>query len=166
MTGYQINIGYTDVKSADINFYVRYYGDFNQGMARKPIPFNYEIQNVGGAMNGELGIFTVPRTGTYYLSATGTARFPYSEQKIRLNFGIGMFRNGNGIGWARSTDLVDAYKSESFSIQLTVNLKKGDQIFLQLDSGHLSAGVFPCDSLFFTGYLLQEEISQSLNIAF
>jgi hypothetical protein len=114
-------------------------------MAHKPIPFNYEMQNVGGAMNGQTGIFTVPRTGTYYLSATGTALFPYSYQKTRLNFGVGIFRNDNGVGWARSTDLVDAYKTESFSIQMPVDLIKGDRIFLQLDSGHLSAEVFPCD---------------------
>nr|CAH0106838.1 unnamed protein product [Daphnia galeata] len=109
-SGYQILIGYTDVKFEPIDFYVRYYGDFNEKMAHKPIPFHYEMQNVGGAMNGQTGIFIVPRTETYYLSAKGTALFPYSYEKIRLNFSIGILRNGNGIGWARSTA---AYKTES-----------------------------------------------------
>ena len=48
-TDFQMRIGYVDVKSSPVYFYVQRKAHFNT--PKTPIPFDSEILNIGGAMN-------------------------------------------------------------------------------------------------------------------
>ena len=161
-TGFQTWIGYNDVKSLPVYFYVQRNGYFN--MTNTPIPFQMEKLNIGNAMDLASGKFTAPRTGVYAFSFTGLAYIPASSS--RLNIEVGMYLNGNIIGSEFADELNTAEQWETFSFQWTLSLKKGDQIWLQIFSK--SAGTYLWDSSWhynhFSGFLLAENILQSLNI--
>ena len=55
-TDFQMRIGYVDVKSSPVYFYVQRKAHFNT--PKTPIPFDSEILNIGGAMNLTSGKFT------------------------------------------------------------------------------------------------------------
>ena len=64
--GFETRIGYLDVKSSPVYFYVQRNTNFET--KGTPIPFDVEILNVGGAMNSTSGKFTAPRNGTNFHS--------------------------------------------------------------------------------------------------
>ena len=71
-----------------------------------------------------------------------------------------MFLNGSNLrkGWADEVDDT-ADQRETFSIQATLNLKKGDKIDLLIYS--ITAGVYLVVNYYtqFSGYLLEENIT-------
>ncbi|XP_046646370.1 uncharacterized protein LOC124336629 isoform X2 [Daphnia pulicaria] len=69
--GFQKRIGYADVKSAPVHFYVQRNSSFNTKYS--PIPFHFARVNEGNAMNLTSGEFTAPRPGTYFFSFSGIA---------------------------------------------------------------------------------------------
>ena len=113
-------------------------------------------------MNLQSGKFVAPRTGKYYFSTSGRAYFAASSGRY---FIIQLFKNGAGIGSAHGDEIstVD-YQFENFSIQSTLDLKAGDEIWLQITV--MPSGVYLTDDgnhfTHFTGWLLEEDISQSL----
>jgi hypothetical protein len=155
LTGFQTWIGYEDVKSSPTYFYVRRYSDgFNQPSI--PIPFDVENLNVGGAMNLTSGKFTAPRAGTYFFSVFGPVSFPTTSY-IRLYCDIHLFKNGERIGFSVTDASRTEWNLETFSIQVTVNLQRGDEISLAITSP-ISSGVslYGYGALHFTGFLLEE----------
>ena len=95
-TGFQKWIGYGDVKSLPVYFYVQRSTGFNT--TNTSITFDTARLNDGGAMNLSSGIVTAPRTGTYFFSFSAIATFPTSSsvtQAVR----VGLFFNGNLIAW-------------------------------------------------------------------
>ncbi len=155
-------IGYADVKSAPVHFYVQRNSSFNT--TGTPILFDLAVVNEGNAMNLTSGIFTAPRPGIYYFSFTGVARLFPSSSNQHANFYSRLYLNGNRIGSSRvqeSNGPVNQYSV--LSLQSTLNLKKGDQLWVQMeyspalylseDGGHLTH---------FTGFMLEEEIEVSL----
>lgn len=158
--GFQKWIGFADVKSSPTYFYVQKNSDFKQ--ENTPVPFEIERLNVGQAMNLQSGKFVAPRTGKYYFSTSGRAYFAASSGRY---FVIGLFKNGAGIGSAHGDEISDRdYQFENFSIQSTLDLKAGDQIWLQIT--RMPSGGYLTDDgnhfTHFTGWLLEEDISQSL----
>ena len=129
-----------------------------------PIPFDVEVLNIGGAMNLTSGIFTTPRAGTYSFSFIGYAHIPGSSSALGL--AVRMYLNGNLIGSGWASDYSTVQQSETLSLQSALNLQKGDQISLQIN--HMDTGTYLHDSSnhynHFSGWLLEENISQSLNI--
>jgi hypothetical protein len=115
---------------------------------------------VGGAMNLETGKFTAPRKGKYFFSASGLGTIPPSSSRFYGD--ILIMLNGNQIGGSASDDTANTYQYETFTLQSTLNLQAGDQIWWQI--GSMTPGFkIRAESLnHFTGFLLEEEITHSL----
>ncbi len=150
-------IGYTDVKTLPIYFYVQKTSGFN--VTNTPIPFETERLNIGKAMNLSSGIFTAPRTGKYFFSFSGIKKsLSTNSNYIKL----ALLLNGGWVGKALSYNN-DNY--ETYSLQAALNLQAGDQIWVIIDD---MTGAFLYDDgqhfTHFTGWLLQEDISKSLNM--
>ncbi len=160
--GFQKFIGYADVKSAPVHFYVTRNSNFNT--KHTPIPFDVEVVNEGNAMNLTSGIFTVPRPGIYFFSFAGVARFLSSST---VDFWSRLFLNGNLIGAsnvAENKGPVDQYSPMSF--QWTLNLKKGDQLWMEINYSGSASFLYESNDgnhrTHFTGFMLEEEIVASL----
>jgi hypothetical protein len=87
ITDKQKRIGYADIKSASVHFYVQRSSNFNTMLT--PIPYDLARLNEGNAMNLTTGVFTAPRTGIYFFSFTGLAHF-YTARVL----GVGLYVNG------------------------------------------------------------------------
>jgi hypothetical protein len=154
-------IGYADVKSTPVHFYVQRNYDFST--RDTPIPFDLARVNEGNAMDLTSGIFTAPRPGIYFFSFTGQAKFPTSSSDVKL--GVGLYLNGNRIG----TGFVEEENTAGYiyiplTLQLTLNLKKDDQVWMEIN--WQSTGAYLYDNsnhhTHFTGFMLQEDIVASL----
>jgi hypothetical protein len=116
---------------------------------------------VGGAMNFTSGKFTAPVAGKYFFFFTGLIQFRGSSTQ---QYGqVYMYKNGNLIARSHSDEISAANQYETLSLQSTLNLIKGDQIWLEIDS--LISGATLHGYLFnqFNGFLLEEDISQFVN---
>ncbi len=127
------------------------------------IPFEEEILNVGGAMNTSSGIFTTPRAGKYFFSFSGLADFPSPSSNrgwIIVHFYVNGARASVGSLGDESNNSM--YEHEPIVAQITLLLQAGDQVALQIRN--LTSGAFlNLGFCLFTGWLLEEDISQSLN---
>jgi hypothetical protein len=158
-------IGYADVKSAPVYFYVQRNSSFRT--EDTPIPFDLARVNEGNAMNLTSGKFTAPRPGIYFFSFVGLARLYSSSFSW---FWSHLYLNGNRIGASyaviRDMDKGPVDQNIPVTLQSTLNLKKGDRVWVQIwytgssihsflseDSDHLTH---------FTGWMLEEEIVASL----
>ncbi len=161
-TGFQKWIGYADVKSAPVHFYVQRNSNFNK--TETPIPFDSALVNEGNAMDLTSGKFTAPRPGIYFFSFTGVARLFSSS--FYVDFYFHLYLNGNSIGLSSVNEWngpVDQFSP--VTLQLTLKLKKGDQLWMQIIYyGSSSSFLYDSDShlTHFTGFMLEEEIVASL----
>jgi hypothetical protein len=156
-------IGYADVKSAPVHFYVQRNSSFNTQST--PIPFELMVINEGNAMNLTSGIFTAPRPGIYFFSFMGLAQFPASSAS-RIALQVRLNLNGGRIGTGHVDELnTTTTKFTQLTLQSTLNLKKGDQVWLLIQM--ISSGVTLFEGsanrhTHFTGFMLEEEIVASL----
>jgi hypothetical protein len=162
LTDKQKWIGYVDVKSTPVHFYVQ--RNFYFKKIGSPIPFDLAVVNEGNAMNLTSGIFTASRPGIYFLSFTGLAQFQASSSVVYLS--VGLYLNGSGIGacYVQESNTV-AYRSSPLTLQSTLNLKKDDQVWVAIIQR--STGIYLHDTsnyhhTHFTGFMLEEEIVASL----
>lgn len=155
---FQTWIGYSDVKSFPTYFFVQKNTSFNR--TKIPITFEIEQLNIGGAMDLPSGKFTAPRMGTYFFSFTGVANFPANITTSRVALSIGLYLKGKRIALGYVEKVNTDVQFSPVTLQSTLNLQKGDQIWLQITA--MSAGVYLFDSNYyythFTGWLLEEEI--------
>jgi hypothetical protein len=154
-------IGYADVKSAPVHFYVQRNSPFNTTLT--PIPFELARVNEGNAMDLTSGKFTAPRPGTYFFSFAGLAHLKSSVSVLLF----ALFLNGNLIGAScvRENNVpVDQYSP--VTLQSTLNLKTGDQLWVEMgywDNSSSSLFDMPFHHFtHFTGFMLEEEIMAAL----
>jgi hypothetical protein len=112
-------------------------------------------------MNLTSGKFTAPRPGIYFFSFSGLAEFPASSSLV--NFEVHLYLNGGriGLGFVEEANTV-ANQNSPLTLQSTLNLKKGDEVWLQT----VSSGAYLFDNSYhfthFTGFMLEEDIVASL----
>ncbi|XP_059353050.1 contactin-associated protein-like 5 [Daphnia carinata] len=151
--GFEISIGKIDVQSTPVYFYVQTNSIFQD--VHTPIIFQITQLNTGYAMNGEIGIFTAPATGTYFFSLSGVGYMSYSSNG---NMQISLMMNNYRIGRAE-VRLTQSQGISTFSLQSTLYLQKGDRVWVQIDERNL---IYLYDDgthlTHFTGWSLQEEI--------
>ncbi len=114
-------------------------------------------------MNLTSGIFTAPRPGIYFFSFTGLVDFPASSSFVGLY--VRIYLNGVpiGVGDVEEANTV-ADQQSPLTLQSTLNLKSGDQLWVEI--GSHSTGTYLFDNgdhhTHFTGFMLQEDIVASL----
>lgn len=158
-SGFQTWIGYADVKSSPTYFHVQRNATFNETLV--PIPFDWELLNVGGAMNLTSGIFSAPVVGRYFFSFTGLGRYPGSSVLQRCF--INLYKNGDSMGRGYSDEISTAGQYDPLSFQSTLNLEKGDEIWLEISLLSTGASLTATYTIF-NGFLLEEDISQSVKM--
>ncbi|XP_046641139.1 uncharacterized protein LOC124326393 [Daphnia pulicaria] len=158
--GLQKWIGYNDVKSVPVYFYVQKDNSFN--LTNTPIPFERVLNNVGNAMNVDTGIFTAPVTGTYFFAVSGMVYFP-SSPTSRQEIGLALYSNGNEIGLALANEVGTIEQFGTYDMESTLNLKSGDQVWLAIK--YKSTDTYVFDNFqhqnHFTGWLLQQDFNNS-----
>jgi hypothetical protein len=160
--GFQKWIGYVDVKSAPVHFYVQRNSHFDT--ENTPIPFDVAPVNEGNAMDLTSGIFTAPRPGIYFFSFAGVARL-FSSSSI-ADFSSSLYLNGFEI--IGSSLIVEengpVYQNSPLTLQSTLNLKTGDQVWMQISYSGSSSYLYGGYNHYthFTGFMLEEEIGASL----
>jgi hypothetical protein len=113
-------------------------------------------------MNLTSGIFTAPRPGTYFFTFTGNIQYEGTASSP-WNAWIFFFLNNKRVAFKRISDSIgDVYRE--LTIQSTLSLKAGDQIWLEL---LMSEGVFLYDIRnngynHFTGMLMEENLAGRL----
>jgi hypothetical protein len=163
LTDKQKWIGFNDVKSTPVHFYVQRNSSFST--SGTPIPFDLARVNEGNAMNLTSGIFTAPTTGIYFFSFTGLTYFRDASGSSSVYLLVDLYLNGGriGSGYVSESNTV-AGQNSPLTLQSTLNLKKGDQVWITINWQSTGAYLYDASYHFthFTGWMLEEEIVASL----
>jgi hypothetical protein len=122
------------------------------------------VVNEGNAMDLPSGIFTAPRNGIYFFSFMGLAQFQASTSLVYFNFFLYLNGGMKATGYIEEGNTIPNQDSP-FSLQSTLKLKKGDQVWLSifgLSPGAILVGGGGGAYTHYTGFMLEEEIVASL----
>lgn len=104
------------------------------------MPFEEETLNVGNAMDMSSGIFTAPRSGTYFFTFSSFLENGYSSLSFYFQL------NGMQISTCSYTSYCN--------IPYTMKLNVGDRVQVSLQQGSTNNALF-------TGWLLADDIFQN-----
>ena len=159
------------MKSAPVYFYAQRNYKFT---TIGKIPFDSARVNEGNAMDLNSGNFTAPRRGIYFFSFTGVVRCS-SGSTTSCDLRVGLYQNNflvsSAIVYIMSTSV-----QSPLSLQSTMNLIKGDQVWVQIEYMTSGASLYDYGTsqyppypwelythyTHFTGFMLEEEIVASI----
>jgi len=136
-----------DVKSSSIHFTVQRISDLN--LTNVVIPFEYELLNVGNAMNLASGVFTAPVDGIYHFDFSGM-KDADSPAQIYVSLQV----NSVTIGTAYASNLTNHHLALS-GISASTRLKAGDEVRLYKTTGILNDN---SHYTHFSGWLVEEDL--------
>ncbi len=141
-------IGYFDVKTSPVYFHAQKSKSHTAG--NTIVPFEILRLNVGNAMS-TAGIFVVPKSGKYFFTYSGISE---GGSHARVDLQV----KTDTADWTRVGQAFGHQGHQTFSLQATLDLAKGNQIRLLLVDGQ----IHDIDSRYtsFVGQLLDEEIVQ------
>ena len=118
--------------------------------------------NEGNAMNLTSGKFTAPQTGICFFSFTGLMKFTSSTIRSIVSF----YLNRNQIGKSLVEEgNIGENPNDKVTLQSTINLKKGDQVWLEVTISSGAAYLHDESSnhyTHYTGFMLEEDIVSTL----
>ena len=132
-------IGYSQKRR--VSFYARLTKSITLGTSQTVI-FDDVVTNNGHAYNKHTGHFTAPRDGTYY--------FATSFLNLGRSTHLQMMKNGQDIG----RGLANPSHGSTGSINVIVNLRKGDVVLLRHWEGVAAETIYGERRSEFVGYLL------------
>ena len=132
-------IGYFQKRK--VSFYARLTKSITLGTSQSVI-FDDVVTNNGHAYNKHTGHFTAPRDGTYY--------FATSFLNLGRSTHLQMMKNGRDIG----RGLAYPSHGSTGSINVIVNLRKGDVVLLRHWEGVAAETIYGERRSEFVGYLL------------
>lgn len=149
----QNRIGYVDVKSNPVQFYVQSSTNIAVSNPGNSILFDTETLNEGGAMDTTTGIFTAPKSGTYLFDFSGVSD---PQQGV---FSVVFYVNGEKVG----STLADNLAQSTVTLPSIWHLSKDDKVKLSIST---STGTLYSDKregplTHFTGILLEEDLFTS-----
>jgi hypothetical protein len=118
-------IGFFDVKSSPVHFYAQRISSYWN--LNTVIPFELLRLNVGNAMS-LFGIFGAPEFGRYFFSFSVISE---GNKVARVELKV----KTETVDWSRIGDAWSALGHQTFSLQSTLDLAKGNQIRLLLLEG-------------------------------
>lgn len=136
-------VGYNDIKSAPVYFYVQ--RNMVYSTTKTTIPYNIAKLNLGNAMNLATGVFTVPTSGRYFFTLSGISQVTLGSTRVYL------FVNDIDVASSFAMDKFDTY-----ALQATLDLKAGDLVTTYLGEGSVGDGAYM--NMHFTGLLLEEDL--------
>ena len=143
-------MGFLDVKSSSIHFYVQKNIDFDKPNY-KIIPFEVERLNEGRAMNLKTGTFQAPSNGIYYFSFRGFYGVPTF---LSLKHHVYLRHNGKTV----ATGISSSVGGYTISIECTLKLKKGDKVDVKKDASGTLLDYVDAYLSHFSGHLLEEDL--------
>ncbi|XP_057371856.1 uncharacterized protein LOC130692794 [Daphnia carinata] len=147
----QTDVGYVDVKSEPVQFYVQRITNFTAMTADAVLfPFDKVQLNEGGAMDAQAGIFEAPKSGIYVFHFTAVD-LPGGADLV-----VNMYKNDELIASGGPKGLAN---HGTVAIPSTLHLSVGDNIKIIISTVN---GMLYSDPLrpmtHFTGFLLEEDI--------
>lgn len=157
-TAIETRFGAVDVKSSPVYFYMQRRSSFSSiTNLGKPVTFEVERLNIGGAMNAATGIFTAPKAGVYHFTFTAVQ----IGSNPQANHALSIFLNVNAkwpygrVGYAYCWPFSNSTTVPAI-LTATLKLKAKDTVSLIMNSGILYDDAN--QSTHFSGYLLEEDL--------
>ncbi|KAI9563557.1 hypothetical protein GHT06_011021 [Daphnia sinensis] len=155
-------IGYQDIKSQPVYFYVQKTEHYST--RNVPIPYERTIINTGGGMDASVGKFTAPVNGTYFFSFIGQVHHLTESKEPRIAVNAMIYHNGQAVARSQLNKRNDSPHRDFLNqlvVQSTLNLRAGDKIWVQSE---IITGGFLFDNnvtrcTHFNGWLLEEEFA-------